>query len=225
MKSVSDSNNTTITFMAKPSKERFGSSSHLHVSLHALDGTNVFPGKDFQISDEIVCSEVMLHFLGGIMEYSLDNFIFSAPTINSYKRYKNFSWAPSNLDNWSLDNRTSPFRVCGSGKSLRIEYRIPGGDINQHMAYAALISAGIEGIKNKISPPAISKGNAYEKGSVKRPPVDMASALRIFQDSKFIERTFGKEVHRHLIEFYKNEVELYEKTVTKWEWHRYMDLI
>ena len=83
----------------------------------------------------------MLHFLGGVMKYSLDTFIFFAPIVNSYKRFKNFSWAPSNLDNWSVDNRTSPFRICGSGKSLRIEYRIPGGDINQHLAYAGLIAA------------------------------------------------------------------------------------
>jgi glutamine synthetase len=128
--------------MAKPSKDRLGSSSHLHLSLHdALDGKNVFPGNDFKINANLSCSNTMLHFLGGIMKYSMDTFILFAPTINSYKRFKNFTWAPSNLDNWSVDNRTSPFRIVGSGKSLRIEYRIPGGDINQYLAYAALIAA------------------------------------------------------------------------------------
>lgn len=127
--------------MAKPNKDRMGSSSHLHISLHALDGKNLFPGADFQINKEISCSNTMLHFLGGIMKYSLDTFIFFAPLINSYKRFKNFTWAPSNLDNWSVDNRTSPFRICGSGKSLRIEYRIPGGDVNQYLAYSGLIAA------------------------------------------------------------------------------------
>lgn len=130
--------------MAKPSKDRLGSSSHLHLSLHnSKDGANVFPGNDFKINDDISCSNQMLYFLGGIMKYSLDTFILFAPTINSYKRFKNFSWAPSNLDNWSVDNRTSPFRIVGSGKSLRIEYRIPGGDINQYLAYAGLIAAVI----------------------------------------------------------------------------------
>jgi glutamine synthetase len=141
MKSMADIHHNTITFMAKPSKERLGSSSHLHVSLHALDEKNLFQGTDYKINDEISCSNLMLHFLGGLIKYSLDTFIFFAPTINSYKRFRNFSWAPSNLDNWSVDNRTSPFRICGSGKSLRIEYRIPGGDINQYMAYSALIAA------------------------------------------------------------------------------------
>ena len=129
--------------MAKPSKDRFGSSSHLHLSLHDLTGKNLFPGKDHQINEEISCSNIMLHFLGGMMKYSLDTFILFAPNINSYKRFKNFSWAPSNLSNWSVDNRTSPFRICGAGNSLRIEYRIPGGDINQYLAYAGLIAAVI----------------------------------------------------------------------------------
>lgn len=127
--------------MAKPNKDRAGSSSHIHMSLLDLNGNNVFQGNDYKITDEISCSNTMLYFIGGLMHYSLDSFIFYAPTINSYKRFKNFSWAPSNLGIWSYDNRTAPFRICGKGKNLRIEYRIPGGDINQYLAYSAAISA------------------------------------------------------------------------------------
>lgn len=74
--------------MAKPATNKLGSSSHLHVSLHDLDGKNVFPGKDHQISDDLSCSDNMHYFLGGIMNYCLESFIFFAPTINSYKRFK-----------------------------------------------------------------------------------------------------------------------------------------
>jgi glutamine synthetase len=226
MKAIADHFHTTVTFMAKPSKDRFGSSSHLHISLHNLqDGSNVFPGKDFNLNQDLACSNTMLHFLGGIMKYSLDTFIFFAPTINSYKRFKNFSWAPSNIDSWSVDNRTSPFRICGAGKSLRIEYRIPGGDINQYLAYSGLIAAGLEGIQNKIEPPKITEGNSYEKAQVKRPPVDLNEALDIFEKSEFITRSFGKDVQEHLTQFYRNEVERHEKAVTKWELNRYFDLI
>jgi glutamine synthetase len=144
MKNIAESMNNTVTFMAKPSKDRFGSSSHLHVSLHNMtDEANLFRGDELKINNNLNCSKLMHHFLGGLMKYSLDTFIFFAPTINSYKRFKNFSWAPSNLGMWSVDNRTAPFRICGSGKSLRIEYRIPGGDINQYLAYSALIAAVI----------------------------------------------------------------------------------
>ena len=84
---------------------------------------------------------------------------------------------------------------------------------------------GIDGINNKIEPPKVLEGSAYEKSNQKRPPVDMASALKIFENSEFINRAFGNEVHSHLVEFYKNEVDLYERTVTKWEFQRYFDLI
>jgi glutamine synthetase len=83
----------------------------------------------------------------------------------------------------------------------------------------------MEGLKNKIAPPEILKGNAYSKESAKRPPVDLANALDIFEKSEFIEKSFGKEVHQHLINFYKNEIDQHEKVVTKWELGRYMDLI
>jgi glutamine synthetase len=87
------------------------------------------------------------------------------------------------------------------------------------------LTQGTEGIKNKLEPPKITEGNTYEKKDVKRPPVDMASALRIFENSEFIRKNFGQEVHQHLINFYKNEVDCHEKNVTKWEYGRYFDLI
>jgi len=141
MKSIAEKNNCSLTFMSKPYSDKLGSSSHIHLSLHDLSGKNVFPGDKNKLNSEISCSDNMLYFLGGLMKYSLDTFIFFAPTINSYRRFRNFSWAPTNLDSWSVDNRTSPYRVCGNGKSLRVEFRIPGGDINQYLGYTALISA------------------------------------------------------------------------------------
>ncbi len=69
------------------------------------------------------------------------------------------------------------------------------------------------------------QGNAYSKDNLKRPPVDLAQALSIFEKSEFIEKAFGKEVHLHLIKFYQNEISAYERAVTKWEYSRYMDLI
>ena len=82
---------------------------------------------------------------------------FYAPTINSYKRYQSGSWAPTSLA-WSFDNRTAGFRVVGHGKSLRIECRIPGADVNPYLAYAAALASGLDGIRNKIEPPDIFEG-------------------------------------------------------------------
>jgi len=77
-----------LTFMAKPSSGSCGNSSHLHVSLHDLTGKNVFPSEIKDPSGEFTCSDTMLHFLGGMMKYSLETFILFAPTINSYRRFK-----------------------------------------------------------------------------------------------------------------------------------------
>jgi len=74
--------------MAKPGTNKLGSSSHLHVSLHDLEGKNVFRGNDYKMNDTLSCSNNMQYFLGGVMKYCLDTFIFFAPTINSYKRFK-----------------------------------------------------------------------------------------------------------------------------------------
>ena len=69
-----------------------------------------------------------------------------APTINSYKRYVDGSWAPTRIA-WSQDNRTAGFRVVGEGPSLRIECRIPGADCNPYLAFATMLRAGLDGIQ------------------------------------------------------------------------------
>ena len=104
MKAISEQNKATITFMAKPEIEKAGSSCHLHLSLYDKDGKNIFVGNDYKLTEKQNCSNNLLYFLGGIMKYSLDTFIMFAPTVNSYKRYKSFSWAPTNLDSWSYEH-------------------------------------------------------------------------------------------------------------------------
>jgi glutamine synthetase len=83
----------------------------------------------------------------------------------------------------------------------------------------------LEGIKNKIDPPPVTKGNIYDKKDVKKPPTDIEEALEYFENSKFIENSFGKDVHQHLIKFYKNEIDRHNSYVTEWELGRYFDQI
>lgn len=226
MKSISDQNKTTITFMAKPEIHKSGSSCHLHLSVFdKVTGKNIFVGDEYKLTNTLTCSNNLLYFLGGIMKYSLDTFIMFAPTINSYKRYKSFSWAPTNLDSWSYDNRTSPFRICGSGNNLRVEYRPPGGDANQYLSYSAVIAAGIKGLKEKIQPPEVFKGSSYENKNFKKPPIDLAEALDYFKNSEFIKDSFSKKEYDFICSFYENEVEEYERNVTEWEQKRYFYMI
>lgn len=225
MKAISESNDASVSFMAKPHIDLAGSSCHLHLSVYDENGKNIFVGNDLELTEKTSCSNNLKYFLGGIMKYSLDTFIMFAPTINSYKRYKSFSWAPTNLDSWSYDNRTSPFRICGSGNNLRIEYRIPGGDANQYLSYSAVIASGLKGLKEKISPPELFKGDSYSIKDFKRPPIDLNEALHHFKNSEFIREYFTEKEVNFLSCFYQNEVEEFENSVTEMERKRYFNLI
>ena len=86
-------------------------------------------------------------WLGGQLACGHELAWMFAPTVNSYKRYQPESWAPTALA-WSVDNRTCGFRVVGHGASFRLESRIPGGDVNPYLAYAATIAAGLHGIEH-----------------------------------------------------------------------------
>lgn len=78
---------------------------------------------------------------------------------------------------------------------------------------------------NKILPPPVTTGSSYADSKLKRPPVDLPTALEYFENSEFMIRTLGSEVHSHFVEFYQNEVNKHEENITKWELKRYMDLI
>ena len=104
---------------------------------------------------------------------------FFAPTINSYKRYVEGSWAPTRLA-WCRDNRTAGFRVVGSGPALRIENRIPGADANVYLAFAAMIAAGMEGIKQELQPPAMFVGDIYQAAEVPRVASTLHDATELF---------------------------------------------
>src|SRR5207237_2320941 len=111
-------------------------------------------------------------WLGGQIACGRELAWMFAPTVNSYKRYQPESWAPTALA-WSMDNRTCGFRIIGHGESFRLESRIPGGDVNPYLAYAATIAAGLHGIENSLQLPPALEGNAYVSDAERVP-----SALR-----------------------------------------------
>ena len=129
------------------------------------------------------------------MAHVPDVMVFYAPTVNSYKRYVDLSWAPTRIA-WSYDNRTAGFRIVGSGKSLRIENRIPGADCNPYLAYAASLASGIDGILNKIEPPAMFDGDIYAAQNLPRVPrtLDMRRAVC---RQRFAKQAFGADVVEH----------------------------
>lgn len=221
LKEVAETLGHSITFMAKPASGQAGSSCHIHLSLVA-DDTNVFAG-DQQIGP-VEGSDIFRWFLGGWMKHTPEMMVFYAPTINSYKRYEDGSWAPTRIA-WSYDNRTAGFRVVGKGNSLRIECRIPGADCNPYLAYSAALASGLDGIINKIEPPDIFEGDIYEASHLPRVPYTLEHSVDIFEASDFAKAAFGAEVVEHYSHFYRTEITNFHQSVTDWERKRYFERI
>jgi glutamine synthetase len=186
------------------------------------DGRNAFPGK--QEFGRAKGSDVFKYFLGGWIAHVPDVMVFYAPTVNSYKRYIDASWAPTRLA-WSYDNRTAGFRVVGEGPSLRIECRIPGADCNAYLALAASLASGLDGIANRIEPPECFIGDIYAAKNLPRVPYTLEQAVEQFAKSEFARRAFGDDVVEHYAHFYRTEAAAYNRAVTDWERKRYFERI
>ncbi|HEY0474823.1 MAG TPA: glutamine synthetase, partial [Kribbella sp.] len=138
-----------------------------------------------------------------------------APNINSYKRFVPGSFAPTAVA-WGLDNRTCSLRVVGHGESLRVENRLPGGDVNPYLAVAALIAAGLHGIENGLEPEPIFEGNAYTSDK-QHVPTTLREASALFSGSKIAREAFGDEVVDHYANAARIELNAYDAAVTDWE--------
>lgn len=219
LKEIADQRGLSVTFMAKYDEKGAGSSCHIHLSLWK-DGENAFAGD--QAIGPVMGSDLFRWFLGGWIHYVPEVMPFYAPTVNSYKRYVDGSWAPTRLA-WSYDNRTAGFRVVGSGSSLRIENRIPGADVNPYLAYAAALASGLRGIEEQREPPALFDGDIYAAKHLPRVPYTLKEATDRFAISDFAKAAFGEEVVSHYSHFFRQEVAAFEQSVTDWERKRYFE--
>jgi glutamine synthetase len=218
-KEIAHEHGCSITFMAKPDQTWTGSSSHVHMSMWDPEGkTNLFVDTD-AVGE---MSTLMRHFLGGLLATSRELSIFIASNINSYKRYAVASWAPVNIV-WSRDNRTCGFRIVGHGSSLRIEDRLPGGDANPYLTYAAILAAGLYGIVQEIEPSPEFCGNAYLAHDVPTVPRAMYEAISALRNSEMARSSFGDDVVDHYLNMAEVEQRAYDMAVTDWERQRYFE--
>jgi len=213
-KEIADQQGYALTFMAKPN-DREGNSSHIHLSFRGLNGELVMADE----SDlEHGMSDVGRQFIAGQIAHLRELSILFAPNINSYKRYVPGSFAPTAV-RWGRDNRTCALRLVGHGAGLRLENRVPGGDVNPYLAVAGIIAAGLDGIKNKLTLEPAFTGNAYESDSA-RVPASMTEALELWENSAWVKEVFGSEVQAHYANMAKVEIAAYGKAVTDWELFR-----
>lgn len=217
-KTIANLNGNSITFMAKYSDSDAGSSCHIHSSIVDLEtGKNVFVenGKE---------SDFFRYFLGGLNLLASEFFIFFAPTVNSYKRFSNDSFAPTRIA-WDYDNRTTSFRIIGEGQGFRIENRLPGADANVYLAFTATLAAGLYGVKNKVEAPSARKGNIYLDKSLLKVPETLKEAADNLDNSKIAREIFGDDIVDHYVRHARLEIADYEKNVSEWELKRYFERI
>ena len=209
-KEIADQHGKSLTFMAKYD-EREGNSCHIHISLRGSDGSAVFADE----GDPRGMSQMFSHFVAGQIATLRELTLFSAPNINSYKRFVEGSFAPTAVA-WGMDNRTCALRVVGHGHSLRMECRSPGGDVNQYLATAALIAGGLHGIDNALPLPEPLAGNAYASDA-QRLPATLAEAADLFAGSAVARSAFGDEVVEHYLNNARVELAAFNSAVTDWE--------
>lgn len=221
LKELADQLDVSVSFMAKFAADRAGSSCHVHLSLWSGE-RNAFAG-DGRLGP-VSCSDVFRWFLGGWIARAPEMMVFYAPTVNSYKRFVDASWAQTRLA-WSHDNRTAGFRVVGEGDSLRIECRIPGADCNPYLAFAAALVSGLDGIRSRTEPPPCFEGDIYAARDLPRVPYTLQEAVDRFRSSAFAREAFGDAVVEHYGHFYTTEQSAYNSAVTDWERKRYFERI
>lgn len=217
-KEIAAQEGVSLTFMAKYN-EREGNSCHIHLSLTDADGTNVMAGDSGPGGGHGGgMSDVMRYFLAGQLAALRDFSLLYAPNINSYKRFQPGSFAPTAVA-WGHDNRTCSLRVVGHGRSTRFENRLPGGDVNPHLAVAGLVAAGLYGIEHQLPLPDPCPGNAYT-AEYAHVPTTLREAARLWADSPIALAAFGEEVVAHYANMARVELEAFDAAVTDWELRR-----
>lgn len=210
----------TACFMSKPSARLPGCSGHVHQSLWSLDGgRNAF--HDPRAGRGM--SRTLRHYLGGQLKLMPELTALYWPTINSYKRSVENTWAPTSAT-WGRENRTCALRVIGTDpKSTRVEFRLLGADMNPYVGMAASLASGLWGIEHQVEPGEPVAGNAYRSDAAPLPR-NLRDAITLLDRSAVARELLGEEFVDHYLRTRTWEVRQYERAVTTWELERYFEL-
>ncbi len=199
-----------LTFMAK-FNEREGNSCHIHMSLRGLGGETVFADEEGDGGQ----SALFDHFVAGVQATLPELTLLYAPNINSYKRFQPGSFAPTAVA-WGRDNRTCALRVVGHGAGLRVENRVPGGDVNPYLALAGMLAGGLHGIEQELPLEPAFTGNAYDSDKP-HVPATLRAARELFAGSTVARDAFGQDVVDHYLNAADIELAAFDAAVTDWE--------
>jgi glutamine synthetase len=208
------------TFMTRfqPPGRESACGAHHHQSLWR-DGRNSFaesPGK---------LSPVAQHYTAGLLAHLQETHLLYRPTINSYRRFDRGAWSPEDAS-WGFENRTAAIRAITTptDDAVRLEHRVPGGDINPYLSIAAMLASGLDGIEKKLALEPPAPGNPAALG---RPPLarTLRDSIEAFRQSDFITEIFGKEFQAHYLLSREAEQEAFDSwmaaQITDFEFQRY----
>lgn len=224
VKNVAKAHGLYASFMPKPFPHQNGNAMHCNQSLFA-DGKNSF----FDPDTELQLSETALHYIGGILEHAEELAAICNPTVNSYKRLQPGYEAPVNIC-WSESNRSSLIRIpVARGAGTRLELRNPDPTANPYLVFACILSAGMDGITKRISPPPPIEGNldnmclSKKKENGVRPfPRDLYTALEEMKKSELVYNTLGKHSFKVFIKAKTDEWLDFNEQVHSWEINNYL---
>lgn len=211
------------SFMAKWNKDLPGCSGHIHQSLWHKDGSkNLF----YDDLKENGMSALMESYVAGQL-YCLPHILpLYAPTVNSYKRFAEGSWAPTTVS-WGIENRTTAIRVINQSETAtRVENRVPGADANPYLSMAASLASGLYGIKKGLKLDMLStKGNEYENRESEALSTNLHKATKAMKESEIATELFGKTFTDHFIKTREWEWKQYDPQQPNWELKRYFEIV
>jgi glutamine synthetase len=226
VKTIARKHGLHATFMPKPLYGVNGSGMHMNLSLFK-DEANSF----FEPSGDLELSDTARQFIAGILKHAPAFTAVTNPTVNSYKRLVPGYEAPCYVA-WSARNRSPLIRIPASrGLSTRVEVRSVDPSANPYLAMAVLLKAGLDGIKNKLTPPApvdrniyvMSKEERIEEGIVDL-PATLAQALDQLKSDEVIVSGLGEHIMEHFVEAKEIEWDMFRTVVHQWERDQYMSM-
>ncbi|MCL1990412.1 MAG: glutamine synthetase family protein [Defluviitaleaceae bacterium] len=228
VKTIARKHGLYATFMPKPLSGINGSGMHSNISLFGKDGNNAF----YDPKGEYELSETAYHFLAGVLTHVRSFTAIANPTVNSYKRLVAGYEAPVYVA-WSPSNRSPLVRIPATrGMGTRIEIRSVDPSTNPYLAMAAILAAGLDGVKNKLQAPAAANDNLYQKTDAELQargiyalPADLKEALDLLNESDLVKSALGEHISSKFLKAKYEEYDEYRTAVHAWELKRYMSLL
>ena len=213
------------TFMPKPIFGISGSGMHTNQSLFNLDGTNAF----YDEKGPLRLSEIAYSYIAGLLKNACGFAAVTNPLVNSYKRLVSGYEAPVYVA-WSASNRSALVRIpAPRGLSTRAEVRCPDPTCNPYLAFAMMLNAGLDGVKNKLKPPPSTDVDIYEMTTAEKTaagiaslPANLYEAIQELKANPIARDTLGSHIFEKYIEGKKKEWKNFRMAVTDWELDNYL---